>query len=113
MIVSVVIAALLKMRGDTNHLFMKIQKDQHYTQLSTFLVWNKKYGLDKSHTTLYNLVDDFDMDDELRRELKQTTVDIEYKELKRIDIEMNTFTVGETIVKSKLFDMRLKRVELQ
>jgi len=69
MIVSVVIASLLKLRGDTNHLFMQIQKSQKESTTGTFLLWNRNYGLNKSNTNLYRLVEDFNIDDDLRREL--------------------------------------------
>ncbi len=113
MIVSVVIAALLKLRGDTNHLFMQIQKSQKQSSVGTFLLWNKDYGLDKSSANLYRLVENFNIDDDLRRELKNTKVEIKYKRIQNIEFDMLTFEVGETELRSKDFDINFHRVLLR
>jgi hypothetical protein len=113
MIVSVVIAALLKLRGDTSHLFMQIQKSQKQNAVGTFLLWNRNYGLDKSETNLYRLVENFDMDDELRRELKKVKVQIQYQRLETIEMDMLTFEIGKTELQVDDFDIALKRVTLR
>jgi len=113
MIVSVVIGAIFKMRGDTNHIFMKLQENQKYSQLSSFLLWSKKYGLERSQTTLYNLVDEFAIDDALRRRLKQQKVAIEYETLKTLEVESTTFEIGKTKLSGDDFSLELLRVRLQ
>ena len=113
MIVSVVIAALLKLRGDTNHLFMQIQQSQKQSTTGTFLLWNRNYGLDDSSTNLYRLVENFDIDDDLRRELKNIKVEIKYKRIKDIELDMMTFEVGETELYSEDFDINFNRVLLR
>jgi hypothetical protein len=113
MIVSVVIAALLKLRGDTSHLFMQMQKSQKESSIATFLLWNRDYGLDKSSTNLYSLVENFDIDDALRRELKNVKVEIKYQRVKTIEMDMLIFEIGKTELSTKDFDISLNRVILR
>ena len=113
MIVSVVIAALLKLRGDTNHLFTQIQKNQQHSSMATLLLWNRQYGLQKSSTNLYNLVDTFDLDDDLRRELKNVKATITFDRVKTIEVDMLTFEIDDTAFQSKDFDIHYNRVILR
>jgi prepilin-type N-terminal cleavage/methylation domain-containing protein len=113
LIVSLVIGAMIKMRGDMNHIFIKMQENQNSIQYATFLLWNKKYSLDNSHTTLYNLLDEFDLDDNLRRKLKEQKVDVEYKRLEDIELEMNVFEIGRTRLRGSDFALEFERVRLQ
>jgi len=113
MIVSVVIAALLKLRGDTNHLFTQIQKNQQHSSMATLLLWNRQYNLQKSSTNLYNLVDTFDLDDDLRRELKNVKATITFDRVKTIEVDMLTFEIDDTAFQSKDFDIHYNRVILR
>ena len=115
MIVSVVIAALFKLRGDTNHLFSKIQESQKNSCYATFLLWNQKYGLDKAKTKvdLYRLVEEFDMDDALRRELKAHKAEINYNRVDTIETDDLTIEIGKTSLRSKDFDFNFNRIILR
>jgi len=113
MIVSVVIAALLELRGNTNHLFFKLQGVQNKSYLSSFLLWNRDYGLQKSNTNLYSLVDDFLLDDEVRRELKDMKVTIEYKRLRDMGFNDFNLEIGRTVLQGDDFEVTLKRISRQ
>lgn len=113
MIVSLVIAALLKLQGNTNHLFNRLQSDQRRSSYATLLLWNPTYGLNKSQGTLYRLVDNFDMDDELRRELKKSKFNIEYKKLQTLEIDNLILEVGKTHFSCENLDIYFNRVHLR
>jgi len=86
MIVSVVIAALLQMRGNTSHKFSQIQKMIYTNQYSSFLLsLGDRYGFERSRIDMNQLVDDFDLESDLRRKLKAMKVEIEYEVLESID----------------------------
>ena len=110
MIVSIVIAALFKLRGDTNHLFSKIQEQQKGSAYATLLLWNKNYGYNKEQLNLYRLVENFDLDDDLRRELKNTKVKINYHKIKTIDLDTSSLEVGKTEFSFKEYDIEFNRV---
>ena len=110
MIVSVVIAALFKLRGDTNHLFTKIQQEQKKSSYATLLLWNNDYGLNKESINLYRLVDNFDLDDDTRRELKAIKAKIQYTKIKSIDLDTIVVEIGKTEFSFQDFDITFNRV---
>ena len=113
LIVSVVIAALLKMQGDTNYLFEKLEKVQNKSHYASFLLWNRTYGLDTSNTDLYRLVnlsDTFRIDDDARKILKNTKLTIDYKRLKTLDGDGVSFEIGRTRMKAKDFEIDFNRI---
>lgn len=86
MIVSVVIAALIQMQGNTNNKFMQIKKMMDTRQYNSFLLSiNDKYGFEESHIDMNTLVEDFDLESDLRRKLKSMKVELDYEELSVID----------------------------
>jgi prepilin-type N-terminal cleavage/methylation domain-containing protein len=86
MIVSVVIGALWQMRGDATHKFLQFQKMATDNQYITFLLGNSaKYGFETSHTDMKTLVDDFELESDLRRTLKNKKVTISYETRNSID----------------------------
>ena len=137
MIVSVVIAALLQMRGNTSHKFIGIKEMTQTNQYNSFLLsLSDKYGFEKSNINLYRLVDDFDLESDLRRKLKEIKLQVDYEELDTIDTaefddsteptedgddaeEAQTsttgivFEIGKTILKSDNFTTSLIRVRVQ
>jgi len=115
MIVSVVIASLLKLQGNSSHMLMKLQQNQNNNHFTTFLLYNRDYGLQKhsQKLNLYRLVDNFDMDDDLRRELKSINATIKYKQIRKIDLDTTTIEVGETELSLPHFNTSLIRVTVQ
>lgn len=84
MIVSVVVAALLQIQANTTHTFSHlkaIQKNLGYASL----LQGSKYGFENDSLTLDRLVERFDLDDDLRRELKKIKAEVIYQRLETID----------------------------
>lgn len=134
MIVSVVIAALLQMRGDTSNKFIGIKKMMQTNQYNSFLLsQSDKYGFEESNIDLYRLVDDFDLESDLRRRLKSIKLKVDYEELDTIDtaefddsakpsedgeeVQTDTtgivFEIGKSILKADNFSTNLMRVRIQ
>ena len=134
MIVSVVIAALLQMRGNTSHKFIGIKKMMQTNQYNSFLLSKgDKYGFEESNIDLYRLVDDFDLEDDLRRRLKAIKLKVDYEELDTIDtaefdesaqpsedgeeVQKDTtgivFEIGKSMLKAENFSTSLMRIRIQ
>ena len=137
MIISIVIAALLEMQGNTNFKFIQIKKMMHTSQYNSFLLsQGDNYGFENEKLNMKRLVDDFDLESDLRRRLKALKVELVYEELTTIDtsefedggsqedengeeIEEQTsssgiiFEIGKSIIKAEKFDGHLIRVRVQ
>ena len=115
MIVSVVIASLLQMRGNSNQKFFRIKEMVNSTQYNSFLLYHgDKYGYEKSNIDMKTLVDNFDLESDLRRKLSSMKVKLDYEELSTIDTsefddsEQNTstgvvFEIGRTLLNTEEF----------
>lgn len=122
MIVSVVIAALIQMRGDSSTKLFNIKKMIHTNQYNSFLLSQEnKYGFEKSNIDMERLVEDFDLESNLRRKLKSIKVKLDYEELKIIDTneyddsEQDVgsgviFEIGKTVLKSDEISSSLIRI---
>ena len=131
MIVSVVIAALLQMQGNTTHKFFGIKEMMKTNQYNSFLLSHSdKYGFEESRMDMYRLVDDFDLESDLRRKLKAIKVELDYEELATIDTsdyqdsDENEdselvgssgiiFEIGKTILITDKFTSSLIRIRIQ
>jgi len=130
MIVSVVIAALLQMQGSTIDKFFGIKNMMKTNQYSSLLLSQReKYGFEKSHLSMYQLVEDFDLESDLRRRLKRDRLSLDYKELATYDTsEYNdttdensettgslgvVFEIGKTIFKIKDDSHSFIRIKIQ
>lgn len=86
MIVSVVIAALLQMQGNASHKFLQLKEMISTSQYSSFLLSSAdKYGFERSSTDMKTLLDDFELESDLRQKLSAIKVKIDYEELEIID----------------------------
>jgi len=134
MIVSVVIAALLQMKGNTNHKFIQLKKIVTENQYNTFLISvDDKYSFETSNIDLDRLVDNFDLENDLRRKLKSIKTKVSYEKLDVYDsgdlsddseeyeegeegenggIDI-IFEIGKTSLKSEDFSLSLMRVKIQ
>ena len=131
MIVSVVIAALLQMRGDTNHKLIQLKKILKENQYNSFLIaTDDKYGFESSNIDLYRLLGNFDVESDLRRKLKAIKTEVTYEELDVLDssdfsddstdgeesegsASAIVFEIGKTSLKSEAFSLSLLRVRIQ
>ena len=121
MIISVVIMALVRMYSNNTFLFSSYKKQSAVSQYSSFLIGNKEYGHLNKAVSLYDLVHEFDMNDDLRRELKQEHAKVFYQVLKTLslDEESNTsapqisLEIGKTVLRLKKESAALMRLQLQ
>ncbi len=121
-IISIVIMALLEMRGHTTHIFSRLSEKSEINQHLSFLVSNKEYGFKNTSITLDKLLDDFDMDNELRHHLQAIKVDLVYQEIDSIELAENddenlsstmVFEIGKTILKTEKSSTALTRIILR
>ncbi|MDD2906321.1 MAG: type II secretion system protein [Sulfurimonas sp.] len=132
MLVSVVIMALLQLFSNNTHIFSSLEKKSQTNQYLSFLVTNPQYGFEDKRGTLYDVVSDFDLQDELRHELKNIKAELVYKELEVIDLkefaaETNSsqneelqetnadmiFEIGSSVIKLEESSGALLRLRLQ
>ena len=85
-IISTVIMALIQMYANNTHIFASFKKQAKINQYASVLISNENYGFKNKSIHLYDMVRDFDIEDDLRRELKETKVKVIYKELRTIDM---------------------------
>jgi len=85
-IISIVIAALLQMFSNNTHIFLSFKNKIKVSQYSSFFLSSENYGFEDEKIDLYRLVEECDVEDEIRRELKDIKAEIIYQELDRIDM---------------------------
>ncbi len=133
-IISTVIMALLQMYANNIHIFSTLNKKTQINQYASFFISNPDIGLENDKIVLYGLVDDFDLEDDLRRELKNIKAEVIYQELETIDMadydgskdsdeddienkessnSSMVFEIGKTILKVKESSVSLLRLKLQ
>lgn len=118
MIISLVIGAMLQMRGNATNMFKHLEKSSEDTSYFSLFLWNDKYGFEKEKLPLYRLVENIDLDSELRREFKNIKVKIDYDRLQDIntsdysDSTVN-FELGESKVSIKKENIKFVRIRIQ
>lgn len=85
MIISVVIGALMQLFSTNSHTFASVESKILQTNKTTLLLGNTIYGFEDKKIDLAELVKDFNIDDDLRRKLKDQKAEIFYREVKNID----------------------------
>jgi prepilin-type N-terminal cleavage/methylation domain-containing protein len=119
MIISVVIGAILEMRGNISHKIFALEKITQVSQYDTLLLQQKEYAREKSNISAKTLVEDFELERDLRRELSGIKLHIDYLQLKTIDTskfdESSTlvFEIGKTDVKSDNYSSSIVRIGIQ
>ena len=121
MIISVVIAALLQMYSNNSFIFTALKKSVTTKQYMTLLSNSSDYGFENRHASLYDLTQDFDLDDALRRKLKSIRVDIIYKEESFIDLSEDenasenqiVIEIGKMTMQGKGFSNSLMRMKIR
>jgi len=121
MIISTVIMALLKMYGNNVFIFSNIKQNLEMNQYATLFLSKHSFGFEDDEIWLDDLVSEFDVEDSLRRRLKDMKVKIIYQKLDAIDLanfdgssdinitsseeeKVNStmlFEVGKTVIKIK------------
>jgi prepilin-type N-terminal cleavage/methylation domain-containing protein len=127
-IISTVILALLELISNSSHIFSILNKKSQSNQYISLLIANKDYGHEDKKATMYDLVREFDIESELRRELKSQKIKILYQELETIDMSESqevesdeaaasssgmVFEIGRTIIQMPESSASLLRIKLQ
>ena len=94
MIISVVVAALLQLQSNNTESFTHLRQIQKNIQYISLLS-GSKYGYENDTLTLDGTLDRFDIEDDLRRELKEIKVNILYQSLQRIDTKDFDLSLSE------------------
>jgi competence protein ComGC len=85
-IISTVIMALLTMKGNNTHIFSSFKEKSKINQYASFFISNSSYGIESDSVKLDDLVSEFDVESDLRRELKDIKVDVIYQMIDQIDM---------------------------
>lgn len=118
MIISVVIAAILQIRGNSTFIYEQIDDNAKINQYLSFLISNKDYGYEKKSTTMKNLCDEFELDSELRREFSNIKLNIDYKKLDVLDMSeydedsQLVIETGQSILKTNDSSVSLIRIRI-
>ena len=86
MIISVVIASILQMRGNSTFIYERIDENSKINQYLSFFIANQDFGFESKNTSMKNLCDEFDLDSELRREFSNIKLKLDYKKLNILDM---------------------------
>jgi|FLOH01.1.fsa_nt_gi prepilin-type N-terminal cleavage/methylation domain-containing protein len=121
MIISVVIASLLQMYANNNFIFTALKKNVTTNQYMTLLASNSQYGFESKHVSLYDLAQEFDLESDLRRKLKDIPIDILYKEQSSIDLSEDenasesqiVLEIGKMTMQGKNFSNNLLRLKIR
>lgn len=122
LIISIVIMALLQMRGHSAHIFLNLTQKLETNQYLSFLLSDDDYGFEKDSLSADMLLKDFDLDRDLRQRLKKVKVDLIYQELASIDLDEQeddnlssgmVFETGKSILKTEKSSAFLPRIRLQ
>ena len=121
MIISVVIAALLRMFANNTHIFSQLTKQAKINQYASLFISNRDYGLESENIHLDDLVRDFNLESDLVKKLRATKVKIFYQKLEQIDLsesdngESNSsmiFEIGKTVLKINDSSIALLRIRM-
>jgi len=133
-IISVVIMAFIKLFANNSHIFSTLDEKSKNNQYLSFLISPSDYGLENKEIVLYDLVQEFDLEDALRRDLKNIKVKLVYQELETIDMgeyesiseseiqEENkeekiassmVFEIGKTVLKIQNTSVSMLRIRAQ
>lgn len=85
MIIAVVIGALIQLFATNANTFSSVHEKILHADRTTLLLGNALYGYENKKADLAELVKDFNIDDDLRRLLKNEKVEIIYSEETSID----------------------------
>ena len=85
MVISIVIGVLLQLFSNNTTLFSSMRGHSELCMRSSLLIGNQNYGYENEKVTLAELVKDFDINDDLRRKLKNYEAKITYTPVQKLD----------------------------
>lgn len=110
-ILSVAIAALLKMQADNTYLFSNTKNKITINQYASFVATNPQYGFTNNTVTLKQIANSYPVNNTLFQKLNTKKLKIIYKQIRKIDFsdldDKNTTVpsnlvlyIGKTIIKT-------------
>jgi len=87
MVISIVIGVLLQLFSNNTTLFSSMRGHSELCMRSSLLIGNNSYGYENEKVSLAELVQEFDIDDALRRKLEKYKAEITYTQVKTLDTE--------------------------
>jgi prepilin-type N-terminal cleavage/methylation domain-containing protein len=123
MIIAVAIGAILQIESNNTHLVMKIKQDQVAQEYLSLVIGNKQYGFENEDVTLDRFIDRFDVDGNLRRELKSKKITLIYQKIEDLDLTQSddenlsssaitSVEIGRTIIKLPNSSASIVRIRL-
>jgi prepilin-type N-terminal cleavage/methylation domain-containing protein len=118
MIISTVIIALLQIKANNTNILDTLKTKNSSQQYISLLIENKNYGYENKTITMDKLVDDFNIDNQLRQKLKTINTKIIYNKLDDIRLSDNNSTssirleIGESILKSDVSSSQIYRFRI-
>ena len=85
MIITVVIGGMLQLFSNNNRFFLTMDSKIDMAYNASLLLGVKESDFESRGISLDDLVRDFNVDDDLRRMLKEVKVTVEYREVMRLD----------------------------
>lgn len=95
MIISLVILAMIQMFANNTFIFSNFKKQTNTNQYLSFLVASPNYGYEDKSISLYRLVEDFKLKNELRRTLEKIKIKLIYQKIEKIDLSDDDMQVNE------------------
>lgn len=111
LIITLVIAALYSMRANSSFLMQQTVQKNHVQNAQSFLLGNYDYGFIKESVTLDKLLEGFDVEDTLRRRLKNEKLLIDYMPTDSIDSNATNLELGKNILKNDLASTSFLRLQ--
>ncbi len=84
-LISTVIAAMLQLFADNTRFLGGVEERIDHTLRGSLLLGKADYSFETKERTLYDLADDFELDDALRRRLKATKLSLAYRVEQQLD----------------------------
>jgi prepilin-type N-terminal cleavage/methylation domain-containing protein len=100
LIISLVIMAIFSMKSNNAFLVQRSQTQKSIQGYQTFLLGNTEHGLTNESISLDKLIENFEVSDALRRELKSQKVSLIYNSLQTMDANASFFEIGKTTLKN-------------
>ncbi len=120
MIISIVIMALLEMKSNSSYILNLLKQQSNSTQYISLLISNDDYGYEDKSIRLDALVKEFDVDDKLRKRLKDIKAKVIYREVETIDLREDenesssiVVEIGESLLKTDDFSTKIYRLKIQ
>jgi prepilin-type N-terminal cleavage/methylation domain-containing protein len=98
-IITLVIGALYSMRSGSTFLMQQNLEKTKVQNVQTFLLSQENYGFLKEEVTLDKLIEGFTLEDDLRRELKNKKISLNYIPTDAIDSNATGLEIGRGMLR--------------